>query len=162
MQDIIVLGLNPTLYRCSEGVVCAVQHVLCLAHGIDLASACLGAHVVVLEEPVALGVHLAEVLLGLHQLSVGVTESALVGHHLLVGLRQRSLGIAHGLAVIGTLGLGIAHELLVVALGVLLLELHHLILLLDVVDEGVDHGDHAGRLLALGLVRQVCLRRRRR
>ena len=68
---------------------------------------------------------------------------------------------------LSTLGLEILHEFLVVALGIPLFELHHLslllnvILLLDVVKEIVDHLDDAGRLLALGLVCEVGLGKRR-
>merc|ERR1719183_2097050 len=105
---------------------------------------------------------LTEVLLSLHQFGLGVAKSALVGHHLLVGFSKRALGITHGLAVLGALGLGVAHELLVVTLGILLFELHHLIFLLNIVDEGVDHGDHTSGLLTLGLVCQVGLWGRRR
>merc|ERR1719272_345705 len=140
---------KPSQQMCSNiseagsGVAGSVQDILGLAHGVNLTSASLLAHIVVFDEEVAVGVERAEVLVGLHELCVFVLQCALVGHELLTGLGQRTLGISHGLGIGRALALGVLHELFVIILGIFFLELHHLILLFHVVDEVVNHLDDA-------------------
>ena len=58
-----------------------VEDILGLAHGINLASASHFAHVVILEEEIAVGVDSSKVLVGLHDFNVLVGSAHLAMHN---------------------------------------------------------------------------------
>mmetsp|Transcript_90732 Transcript_90732/g.235308 ORF Transcript_90732/g.235308 Transcript_90732/m.235308 type:complete len:514 (+) Transcript_90732:135-1676(+) len=133
-----------------------------LVEGIDLARACLFAHIIILEQPVAFGMQRRDVLRSGHKL-------ALRGAKLLLVVLKGRLHVCLGGALLGEGGRiccallrGLLHHGLVVDLRLLFACLRLGQLLLEVLDQEVDHGDHSGALLRLLRVGVPRLRRGRR
>mmetsp|Transcript_99548 Transcript_99548/g.319499 ORF Transcript_99548/g.319499 Transcript_99548/m.319499 type:complete len:403 (-) Transcript_99548:1079-2287(-) len=145
-----------------QGVVSTAEHSLGAAQRVDLVCASGLAGLEILQQPVALGVQGCNVLLRRHQLVDRSLVVATVG--LQVGLQ---IGFGTGLLrqrlrVGGALRRGFAHHGLVVGLRLVLAGLRLGHLLLQVLDQQVDHGDDAVAVLILLLVCAPCVRRRGR
>merc|ERR1719313_386079 len=132
-----------------QGVVSAAEHVLGLLQSVDLTGAGLLTHVEVLQQPITFGGERRNVLQRCHELLRGG------GLGVLRGLQVRLEGGLGGLlcreraGVRGTLGRGVRHHLLVLLLRLLLCGLALCQLLVQVLDEHVDHRDHARAVLGL-------------
>mmetsp|Transcript_6639 Transcript_6639/g.19009 ORF Transcript_6639/g.19009 Transcript_6639/m.19009 type:complete len:234 (-) Transcript_6639:12-713(-) len=145
-----------------QGVVSTAEHSLGTAQRVDLVRASSFAGLEILQQPVALGMQGRDVLLGRHQLAdsglVRVTVSLQIGLQIGRGtdlFRQR-------LRVSRALRRGVGHHGLVVGLRLVLAGLRLGHLLLQVLDQQVDHGDDAVAGLVLRLVRAPSGRRRGR
>merc|ERR1719476_341477 len=118
-----------------QGEVGTAQDGLRLAERIDLASAGLLAHIVVLQQPVAFTVQGSDVLDGGRKLLGAASLGISVGLESLLGVSLGSLLVGDGLLVVGALGGGITHGLLVLLGRILLINLGHLHLLVEVLDQ---------------------------
>merc|ERR1719313_3145854 len=139
LQEMLALGLD-------EGIVCAAQYGLCLSKRVDLTGAGFLAHIEILEEPVALVVDVLDCCCQfLSSGGFGVCVLLKLSLHVCQG----TLLILEALGVLGPLLCRVLHHLLVVTLSVLLFCLCDGHLLVEVLDQEIDHGNHSIGLLTL-------------
>merc|ERR1719443_345820 len=106
----------------SQRVVCTVEDILGLAHCIDLACASFLTCLVILEEPIAICVQIAQSLVSVHQISLLVLQCFLVIHQPFFSIGQSCFLVCHGLGIFRSLLRTVLHEFLIVTLGILLLQ----------------------------------------
>mmetsp|Transcript_30687 Transcript_30687/g.82162 ORF Transcript_30687/g.82162 Transcript_30687/m.82162 type:complete len:375 (+) Transcript_30687:3-1127(+) len=147
--------------RLQQRVVRPAQDRLCLSKSVNFARTHLLAHIVVLEQPIALHVQVMDVLQRARQVSLAFLQRVLQLLQVALKARLGRLLVREALGVRSPLVGGVLHQLLVVGLRVLLgrLRLGHL--LVQVSDEQENHLDHPAVLPRLLGVDAEGLRRRR-
>merc|ERR1719375_852050 len=132
--------------------VCTTEHSLGLTESVNLSCACLLAHIEVLDEPIALCVQLADVLLSGHELlDCGLVLVLELYESILCVCLERLL-VGERLGVCCPLLGRISHQLFILFLSKFLLCLGLSQFLVQIRNEGINHGNHTATVLRLLLV----------